>query len=149
MQIGYGMVSNAHVRQLTVFLSAAILTQSSAVPKFLRSRGLFQPVSPYLVRNLIRLCNMHRLWSRAGHSWRLLTRIRSLSTHCRERCKLSLVFCRGEIQQSAISNRALKMCDQSFVLCFIIKLSRNGFPALTEEINSTIKTGKVRAFHEV
>ena len=42
-------------------VSAVTRTQSSAVPKFLRSRGLFQPVRPYLVRNLIKLCNMHRL----------------------------------------------------------------------------------------
>lgn len=45
-----------------------LLTQSSAVPTFLRSSPLFQPVRPYLVRNLTRLCNMHRLWSKAGHS---------------------------------------------------------------------------------
>lgn len=81
--------------------SLGIRTQSSAVPKFLRSMGLFQPASPYLVRNLTRLCNMHRLWSRAGHSARMLTRIRSPSTHWRERCKLSFVFCQRKIKPAS------------------------------------------------
>ena len=72
---------------------SVILTQSSAVPMFLRSIGLFQPVKPNLVRNRTKLCNIHRLWSRAGHSGRMLTRISSLSTHWRDRCKLSFVFC--------------------------------------------------------
>ena len=73
-------------------LTAIILTHSSAVPTFMRSNPLFQPVSPYRVRNLTKLCNIQILWSTAGHSWRALTRNRSLSTHWSERCRLSFAF---------------------------------------------------------
>ena len=69
-------------------------THSSAVPIFLRSWPLFQPVSPYLVRSLTRLCSIHRLCNRAGHSCRLLTRNKSPSTHWRDLCRLSFVFYR-------------------------------------------------------